>query len=193
MVLSVQGLMEEKGMKRHRDTGQAGQSPIGPSPIGQSPAGWCRRVCALAVVFLGVCLGLAVPGAVHADTAGALTGYWLSQDHDGVFRIEQCGQTVCGRLVGLRYDGTDVPHGHDGKSECGITMLTGFVPLGDSQGRLGGNILDPDTGHVYDAQIWSPRPDVLKLRGYLGLPIFGETQTWTRYTGPPMGPMCKMP
>ena len=155
-----------------------------------SPTVWGRAVSALA---MGLFLCVAASPTLHADTAGALAGYWLSQDHDGVFRIEQCGQTVCGRLVGLRYDGTDVPRGHDGKSECGITMLTNFVPLDDNQGRLGGQILDPDTGHVYDAQIWSPRADILKLRGYLGLPIFGETQTWTRYTGPAMGPMCKMP
>ena len=167
-------------MTRHRDKGQAGRSR----------KGWGHVVSALAV---GLFLGMASPRTLHAAPPAALMGYWLSQDHDGVFRIDQCGQAVCGRLVGLSYDGTDVPRGHDGKSECGITMLTDFVPLDDNPGRLGGQILDPDTGHVYDAQIWSPRADVLKLRGYLGLPIFGETQTWTRYAGPPMGPMCKMP
>ncbi|MBO5995616.1 MAG: DUF2147 domain-containing protein, partial [Acetobacter sp.] len=34
---------------------------------------------------------------------------------------------------------------------------------------------------------------VLKLRGYVGIPIFGETHTWTRYKGGAIGPECKMP
>lgn len=147
------------------------------------------------VGVLGLCLAAGLTGAGQARAAAgeALMGYWLSQDHDGVFKVERCGDAVCGTLVGMRYDGTDIPHGYDGRPECNIRMLTDFKPLSGDSERLGGHILDPDSGHVYNAQIWSPKPDVLKLRGYLGLPIFGETQTWTRYTGGPMGPMCKMP
>ncbi|ASC04381.1 hypothetical protein WSS15_05510 [Acetobacter pasteurianus] len=139
---------------------------------------------------------LAQPAMADSVAMGgedSLMGYWLSQDHDGVFKIEKCGETVCGRLIGLRYDGTDVPKGHDGKTECNLLMLTDFRPLKDEKNKWEGNILDPDSGHKYDARIWSPQSGVLKLRGYLGLPIFGETQTWTRYSGPPMGPVCKMP
>lgn len=128
-----------------------------------------------------------------AASEGTLMGYWLSQDHDGVFLVQQCGDVVCGHLVGLQYEGTDVPRGHDGKVECNLMMLTDFRPMKENTRKLQGHILDPDTGHVYDAQIWADGPDVLKLRGYLGLPLFGQTQTWTRYTGPAMGPMCKMP
>jgi uncharacterized protein (DUF2147 family) len=132
-------------------------------------------------------------GPALAGPDGTLIGYWLSQDHDGVFQIQQCGDAVCGHLVGLRYEGTDVPRGYDGKVECNLLMLTGFRPMRDNARKMQGHILDPDTGHVYDAQIWTDGPDVLKLRGYLGLPLFGETQTWTRYTGGAIGPMCKMP
>ena len=75
-----------------------------------------------------------------------------------------------------------------------LLMLTDFQPMeGSNRGRWAGHILDPDTGHLYDSQIWTIQPDVLKLRGYIGLPIFGETQTWTRYKGPAMGPVCKIP
>lgn len=149
-------------------------------------------IAALLAVFLA---GVPVPSlsAEPVSNESALTGYWLSQDHDGVFKIDRCGQNLCGHLIGLRYDGTNVPHGHDGKSECGLLMLTNFRPMDDEKGRWAGHILDPDTGHLYDSQIWSNQPDVLKLRGYIGLPIFGETQTWTRYKGPEMGPVCKIP
>ncbi|KXV62240.1 hypothetical protein AD949_12165 [Acetobacter orleanensis] len=119
-------------------------------------------------------------------------GYWLSQGHDGVFKIGMCGDTVCGQLVGLSYQGNDVPKDHKGRSECGIQMLTGFRRSSDDDKRWNGKILDPDSGNVYQAQIWSPEKNVLKLRGYIGLPLFGETQTWTRYEGT-LGPVCKMP
>ncbi|MFT9423593.1 DUF2147 domain-containing protein [Acetobacter syzygii] len=155
-----------------------------------------RRGKAGIAAFLAAFLMAAPVGSPSAEPLSnehALTGYWLSQDHDGVFQIERCGQNLCGHLIGLRYDGTNVPHGHDGKSECGLLMLTDFHPMDDEKGRWAGHILDPDTGHLYDSQIWSPQPTVLKLRGYIGLPIFGETQTWTRYTGPAMGPVCKIP
>lgn len=148
----------------------------------------------LAVFFAAAAPTGSLVAAEPLPTETALTGYWLSQDHDGVFKIDRCGQNLCGHLVGLRYDGTNVPHGHDGKSECNLLMLTDFSPMsGSNAGRWAGHILDPDTGHLYDSQIWLAQPDVLKLRGYIGLPIFGETQTWSRYTGPAMGPVCKIP
>lgn len=142
-----------------------------------------------------MCAMLLVPAAVRAADKAPdddFMGYWLSQGHDGVFLIGRCGDTVCGHLVGLQYEGTDVPRDKNGKSECNLLMLTEFRPSSDDNGRWHGKILDPDTGHIYQSQIWSPRKDVLKLRGYIGLPLFGETQTWTRYTGT-LGPVCKMP
>jgi uncharacterized protein (DUF2147 family) len=45
----------------------------------------------------------------------------------------------------------------------------------------GGDILDPETGKVYRVRL---RPleggEKLELRGYLGIPLLGRTQTWIR-------------
>ena len=44
-----------------------------------------------------------------------------------------------------------------------------------------GKILDPETGKIYSANMHlSPDGTKLNVRGYLGLSIFGRSQTWTR-------------
>lgn len=117
-------------------------------------------------------------------------GLWMSGDRGGVFSIGHCGQTLCGRLIGLDYDNGDVPKDWRGKSECGLLMLTDFTPGKD--GRWSGHILDPRSGKIYQSLIWMDGPNVLKLRGYiLGITLLGQTETWTRYTGRPPGPECK--
>jgi len=45
----------------------------------------------------------------------------------------------------------------------------------------GGDILDPESGSVYKCRFTlSADGRQLQVRGYLGLPIFGRTQTWVR-------------
>jgi uncharacterized protein (DUF2147 family) len=44
-----------------------------------------------------------------------------------------------------------------------------------------GTILDPETGKIYRATMHlSPDGTKLTVRGYIGLEIFGRSQTWTR-------------
>ncbi|MFT8775583.1 MAG: DUF2147 domain-containing protein [Gluconacetobacter liquefaciens] len=167
----------------------------------RSPQGKRRGVRSLAALgammgMLGLLTGHPLPAAASAaETTAArdaspVLGQWVTRERDGVFEIRACGGELCGRLVGMRYTG-EIPKAKDGTSECGLLMLTGFVPDSDDAGRWNGHILDPDSGKVYQAQIWSPRDGVLKLRGYVGIPLFGETHTWTRYDGT-IGARCLM-
>lgn len=145
------------------------------------------------LLLLGMTLlGTAMLGAGAAAAAAPPPplGFWLSQDHDGVFEIKECGGTLCGRLVAIRYEGP-MPTDNAGHPQCGLMMLTRFVRQESNPARWAGMILDPEQGRTYHAVIWSPSPGLLNLRGYLLLPLFGQTQHWTHYAGA-IGPACHL-
>lgn len=156
--------------------------------------GWKRRV-RLGIMGMagGMLAAVLAPGAAAAagEMPAAPLGRWLSQDHDGVFEIKDCGDTLCGRLIGMRYQGA-MPTDDAGHPQCQLMMLTGFVRNQNDPTHWAGKILDPEKGRTYHAVIWSPGPGLLNLRGYLLLPLFGETQRWTRYDGD-IGTQCHLP
>jgi len=150
----------------------------------------------LALLF---CLGLFTPAYAHDDAASNATwrmsnpykpdGLWVTASGNAVVRIAPCGQDLCGQIVGLVLGPNDpTPRDWAGNPQCGLTIFR-TAPSADGSGHMAwtGTILDPRNGSQYDAQIKLDRPDQLQLRGYVGLPIFGRTQTWTPY--PYNGPM----
>jgi uncharacterized protein (DUF2147 family) len=61
----------------------------------------------------------------------------------------------------------------------GMTILTGMKH--DGQGYSGGHILDPGNGKVYKARMkLANNGQKLEVRGYIGVPMLGRTQTWER-------------
>jgi uncharacterized protein (DUF2147 family) len=44
----------------------------------------------------------------------------------------------------------------------------------------GGEILDPDEGEIYKVKIKMVNDKTLDVRGYIGIPLLGRTQTWIR-------------
>ncbi|MGB7387481.1 MAG: DUF2147 domain-containing protein [Pseudomonas neustonica] len=61
----------------------------------------------------------------------------------------------------------------------GLTILTGLEKQGDEY--TNGKILDPENGKVYSSNVRLIDDGAkLEVRGYIGLPVLGRTQTWIR-------------
>lgn len=153
------------------------------------------------IVILSLSIFVASFSYGHAAPTGLATipeeGYWLVESKDGIFYLAPCDPRVkpdemrlCGWLVGLDYTQTSPPLDHWGRSQCGLTMMQNLKR--DDEGAWHGDILDPRTGRQYGARIKLGKDDVLRLHGYMILPLFGQTQEWTRYKGPPIGSQCRM-
>ena len=105
----------------------------------------------------------------------------MTEDRQGVVRIEPCGTAFCGRVVGI----SDFPAGGlrdiHGARQCGLIILHDLLPGEDDRRR--GSITNPDDGRVYGAIVWVAEDGDLRLRGFVGLPVLGSTQHWPRFHG----------
>ena len=63
-----------------------------------------------------------------------------------------------------------------GKSLVGMDIL--WDPKKTRKVWEGGEILDPKKGKVYDCKIELDGTDKLKVRGFVGVSMFGRTQIW---------------
>jgi uncharacterized protein (DUF2147 family) len=67
----------------------------------------------------------------------------------------------------------------------GLVIMRGMTKRGSEYG--GGEILDPETGWVYRCRFaLIGQGSKLLIRGYLGVPVLGRTQTWVRVTASSM-------
>ena len=142
-----------------------------------------------------VSLALLLATAAHAAPPRPATlpvqvlGPWLTQGGDGVIAIEACGDALCGRIVGIRRKpGEPMPRDVHGAPQCGLTILK--RERATAEGDWLGQITDPRDGKTYGARLWLDARGNLRVRGFLGLPLFGQTQTWRRFTGT-LGPECR--
>jgi uncharacterized protein (DUF2147 family) len=144
-----------------------------------------------------VMLGLAVTGltALAPGLAAAQNtpvGLWKSIDDEtkaekSLVRITEAGGTLTGKIEKLM-DPTKQDAKCDKCSDArkdqpvlGMTIITGVRAGSDKSLWEGGEILDPNNGKTYKVRI-KPMDGGKKLevRGYIGAPMLGRTQTWIR-------------
>lgn len=136
-------------------------------------------------VFAGATLLLA---SLHlgAQPSGVL-GDWR-EPTGSVIRISTCGAQVCLRIVSLSPEvpaTTDIrnPEPRErARALCGLRIGSGFT-LRDADHAAGGILYDPKSGKTYRG-LMTAEGSKLELRGYVGIPLFGSSQTWTRTTEP---------
>ena len=70
----------------------------------------------------------------------------------------------------------------------GMTIIEGMhadSSSADSKSFVGGSILDPDDGKMYKSRLLlSDDGKTLQVRGYIGVPLLGRTQTWQQVQSP---------
>jgi uncharacterized protein (DUF2147 family) len=170
-----------RAVYRYHAAGGPARTRVDPSGKGQGSVGMRVSILGLAVLLLAT----VVPSA-RAQQPPVL-GRWLSESRKGVIEIYPCADKLCGKLVWLADPIRDGAPAVDRNNKdaalrqrplCGLMMLGDFRQL--EPNRWGdGWIYSPENGKTYSATM-TLDGELLKLRGYIGIPLLGETQTWTR-------------
>lgn len=149
-----------------------------------------RAVRVAAAMILAVAPGFA--GA--ADPASPL-GVWQTEGRDAHIELHPCagggGVLICGRIVWLKTP--NKPNGEPERDDnnpnpalrarpmLGLPLIAGLAPAPGRPGRWeGGTVYNPEDGRTYGAEIALLPDGRLRMRGYLGLPLLGGSQTWIR-------------
>jgi uncharacterized protein (DUF2147 family) len=142
-------------------------------------------------------LALALASPVHGATERAVTddvrGLWV--DHREADKrkvavwIEDCDGLLCGRIYWqkkpLLADGQPKHDRHNPDAAlrerplCGLRILTGFRRTKDGAWSAG-HIYNPNDGRTYSSTLQLESDGSLRVRGYVGLSLFGKTVEWVR-------------
>ena len=118
-----------------------------------------------------------------------ITGIWLTSGKEPAkIQIYKAGEKLYGKIIWLknpiengkqRVDANNPDETKRSNPIIGLMILTGFKFDGDDEWK-GGNIYDPESGKTYSSNIYLKDKNTLKVRGYVGISLFGRTETWTR-------------
>lgn len=101
-------------------------------------------------------------------------GVWLTQDKDAHVEIYKTGSGQYeGKLVWIKNSKPEV------QKRLGTKILSAFKKK-DAKTYESGRIYHPGQNKYYDGIITMKSDKLLHLRGYVGTPMLGQTQTWTR-------------
>ena len=141
-----------------------------------------------------VALGLGLSANLAlAQAATTPTGVWKTIDDEtkqerSTVRISEVGGVLTGKIEKIT-DPTkqtakcdECADERKGQPILGLTILRNVKKNGnDAELWDGGDILDPGNGKVYRVRL---RPidggKKLEVRGFVGMPLLGRTQTWIR-------------
>jgi uncharacterized protein (DUF2147 family) len=148
-----------------------------------------RLARSMALVIAALAGALLLGGGAGAQDASP-AGLWKTIDDEtgqakALVRISEDGGVLRGRIEKLFNPSRPNPtcdqcsDARKGQPIEGMTILDGLKRDGDNW--EGGEILDPNQGKVYRAKAkLVDGGSRLEVRGFVGVSLFGRTQTWIR-------------
>src|SRR5215468_1533499 len=120
--------------------------------------------------------------------ADDIVGTWLTNGKDPAkIEIYRSANKYYGKIVWLKYptangkpklDKNNPIESKRGQQIIGLLILTGFSFDGDEWED--GEVYDPESGKKYSCHLSLKDKATLKVRGYVGISLFGRTEVWTR-------------
>ncbi len=156
---------------------------------------------------IGIFLVFIFSFSIQASEPDAVLGFWFADEGKSKIEIYKCKTKYCGRIVWLKepnYPADDekgmaglVKVDRENKTEAlrsraivGLDIMTGFVfdkapEYQDEEENISpswsdGKIYDPRNGKMYSCNMALRNPKQLEVNGYIGIPLFGRTETWIR-------------
>lgn len=141
--------------------------------------------------ILSALLLLAASAAPALAQESGPVGRWLTEGGKSQVEVARCGDKLCGRIVWLnepldetgkpKTDKNNPAEAERSRPILGLQLLAGFIKSAEAGDRWeDGTIYNPEDGKVYKCTLTLQDANTLKVRGYVGLPLFGKTQVWTR-------------
>ena len=139
------------------------------------------------LAIIAACSG-AGAGVAATDPSG-VTGLWLSAKEKVVIELYPCGDELCGDIVWLakpfrksgefKRDKKNPDPSLRDRGWCGIQVINGLEANG-KDGWENGKFYYPKMGRSFDLDIELKSDDAIEIRAYLGIPLLGKAETWTR-------------
>jgi len=144
----------------------------------------------------GLVFLLVLSGRAYAQEADAILGRWLNAKGTAQVEIYKVQGAYFGKIVWLKepiYPADD-RRGMAGKPKVDrenpdaarrtqplldLLLLRDFVFARDNLWERG-RIYDPENGKDYRCKMTLTSPDVLRVRGFIGISLIGRTEIWTR-------------
>lgn len=119
-------------------------------------------------------------GATESDP-NAILGVYEINEGKGRFEIFERDGRYFGRIVWREESAQDV-HNPDpelrARSLVGVEFIRDFAFDGEEH-WVGGTLYAPDSGSTYKGRMWL-EGETLKMRGYVGISLFGRTMSCPR-------------
>ena len=138
------------------------------------------------LLVLGLAL-FAMTGKPFAAEPASPAGLWLTENQRSVIAVSPCindATKICGKIHwiiagGMQFDTKNPEESRRTQPMCGLNILGGFQQS-DATNWIDGEIYKADDGDVYNATLQMLPNGKMLVRGYVGMPLFGKSQTWTR-------------
>lgn len=177
------------GSKHRRPADSQSPSPTSFTTMNLNPSSLPTQPTRIFQCFALAAALMALPAWANEASP---TGLWKNVDNVSgkpwaLIRITESNETLLGKIEKVFPGPTEDPNPKCGKCEganknapvIGLVILNGLTKDGEEYG--GGQILDPDNGKVYRSKVrLTDNGKKLSVRGYIGVPMLGRSQTWVR-------------